>query len=80
MSWTPLPDEHHENNVLGEGPWEAEGMTASDKQVDRAVAQAAQRDPFVAQMHAVLRGFQNAGNDPDGYVRELTALARLLQR
>ena len=30
MSWTPLPDEHHENNVLGEGPWEAEIETGSD--------------------------------------------------
>lgn len=55
-------------------------MTASDKQVDRLVAKAAGGDPLVAQVHAVLRGFQNAGNDPEGYVRELTALARMLQR
>ena len=64
---------------IGEG-WQAEGMTASDKQVDRAVAKAAERDPLVAQLHATLRGFQNAGNNPDAYVRELTALARLLRR
>lgn len=54
-------------------------MTASDKQVDRLVDRAADRDPLVEQLHATLRAFQNAGNDPDGYVRALTALARRLE-
>ncbi|QIK72931.1 hypothetical protein G7070_12470 [Propioniciclava coleopterorum] len=55
-------------------------MTASDKQVDRIVARATAQDPVAARLHAVLRSFRNAGNDPDGYARDLLALSALLER
>ncbi len=55
-------------------------MTASDKQVDRIVARATAEHPVADQLHATLRSYANAGNDPDRYARDLVKLAKLLER